>query len=77
MRRGSFDLCQRVSAQPLQRFAFVALVVGFYLWMHKHSERADPMLPFVTGESELGFAVGTGIPAHYRSDALQIPRTFP
>ena len=60
MRRGSFDLCQRVSAQPLQRFAFAALVVGSYLRMQENSDRADqPMLPFVTGESELGFSVGT------------------
>src|ERR1035438_4987867 len=42
---------RRLSAQPLQRLALVALVVGFHLRMNEHSDRANqPMLPFVTGD---------------------------
>lgn len=37
-----------LSDDPLQRFVFVALVVGFYLRMQKHSHRANKiMLPIM------------------------------
>jgi hypothetical protein len=35
-------------AYPFQRLAFMALIVGSYLWVHEHSDRADqPMLPIM------------------------------
>jgi hypothetical protein len=45
-----FDwLC--LSDDPLQGIVFVALIVGSYLWMKEHSDRANqPMLPVVRGD---------------------------
>ena len=41
----------RLSDDPLQGIVFVALIVGSYLWMKEHSDRANqPMLPVVRGD---------------------------
>src|SRR5664279_2790437 len=42
---------RRLSNDPLQRLCFVALIIGSYLRMQEHSDRANhPMLPVVCSD---------------------------